>query len=193
MSTTTIRSLLVTMILGLLLGLSSACSSDDSGGDGESNGTGNDASTPATSRTTRPAATPTSSDAGDDGAPTFAEGGWTGGEAEVRVTGSDTRTITGSLSTESSTDGGTTRLIYTADLDTINFSISTEYQPFDMSASQGGTFSVRIPFGNAPCEVTYQETSDTRIEGTFRCEEAEIEIGPNQGPASMQGSFTATR
>jgi hypothetical protein len=136
--------------------------------------------------------TPVANNSGDNSVPTFADGDWTGGEAEVRVTGSDTRTITGTLSTESSTEGGTTRLIYTAGIDTISISISTEYQPFDIIASQED-FDVEIRFGQPPCEVTYQETSDKQIEGTFLCEYAEIMIGPTTGPAIMEGSFTATR
>jgi len=129
---------------------------------------------------------------GENGAPAFAEGGWTGGEAEVRITGSDTRMISGSLITESSTDGGTTGLIYAAGIDTISISISTEYLPFDITAYQEG-FDVETSFGEPPCEVTYQEASDTRIEGTFVCEYAEIMLGPSTGPATMEGSFTATR
>jgi hypothetical protein len=139
-----------------------------------------------------PSATPVSNNVGKNNAPTFAGGGWTGGKAEVRVTGSDTRTITGSLITESSTDGGTTRLIYTADIDTISISISTEYEAFNIAASQEN-FDIEIEFGQPPCDVTYQETSDKRIEGTFICKSAEIMIGPSTGPAIMEGSFTATR
>ena len=141
---------------------------------------------------TGPSATPVSNNAGENSAPTFAAGGWTGGEAEVRVSGSDTRTITGSLITKSSTDGGTTRLIYTAGIDTISISISTEYQPFDIVASQED-FDIEIKFGQPPCDVTYRETSEKRIDGTFVCKSTEIMIGPTTGPAIMEGSFTATR
>lgn len=190
------RRLVALAIPVLLLGIFVACSSggDDSDDSGSSETRPAGVSSAAPRPTNRPATTPTSSaaDAGD--VPTFEDGDWTGGQAEVRITGSDTRTITGTLlQRSSSTDGGNTRLTFTAGLDTILISISTEFQPFDMSASQGGTFSTRIPFGSDPCTVTYQETSEQRISGTFRCEDAEIEIGPNLGPAVMEGSFTATR
>ncbi len=167
----------------LWLGVTVACSFGTAGDSTRS---------PAILGTTRSSATPVTNNVAKNSAPTFAEGGWTGGEAEARVTGSDTRTITGSLSTESSTEGGTTTLIYTAGIDTISISISTEYQPFDIIASQDN-FEVEISSDQPPCEVTYQETSDKRIEGTFLCEYAEIMIGPTTGPAKMEGSFTATR
>jgi hypothetical protein len=177
--------------LVLALAISSACTGDDAGDDEPADvATSSDGGrTAAPERTSRATATP--EDDGEGDVPTFEAGEWTGGEATVNVSGADTRTVTGTLSTESSTDGGTTRLIYTNDLDTINFSISTEFMPFDMTVSQEG-FRARRPLDAEPCAVAYAEASDARIEGTFRCE-GQIERGPADGAVTLEGSFTATR
>lgn len=181
----------VILILGLVLGMAAAC-----GGDDESDTVDDEPTAAATSGgedsepTARASATPEEEDEPEGEVPTFEDGEWTGGEATVNVSGSDTRTVTGTLISESSTDGGTTRLIYTNDLDTINFSISIEYQPFDMSVSQSG-FRARLPIDGEPCTVTYAEASETRIEATFRCD-AQNE-SPTRDPLVLEGSFTATR
>jgi hypothetical protein len=135
-----------------------------------------------------------SGNAGEDSAPTFGEGGWTGGVAEVRVTGSETFTISGTLLPYSNTSGGSTGLAYGGGEDghdAILVEISTEGPPaFEVSASRG-IRGIRTIYGEPPCEVAYQEASDTRIEGSFRCEYVEIDGG--DGPVMLEGSFTATR
>jgi hypothetical protein len=194
---TTTRAFLAVMLLALSLGAIAACGGDDDG-DAEPSV---EATTDDGGATTAPEATEppsaTEEDADDEGvvdegeAPTFEDGTWTGGEAEVNVSGSDTRTITGTLSDESSTEGETTRLIYVNGIDTINVSISNEYLPFDMSVYQED-FSASIPLDAEPCEVTYTEASETRIEATFRCD-AELDLGGTEGPVVLEGSLTATR
>ncbi|MEZ4501368.1 MAG: hypothetical protein R3C39_01950 [Dehalococcoidia bacterium] len=184
------------VILSLAMG---ACSSSDA--DEAGTGTvasGGSSSSEATSASTATAAT-TGEGSGSGGtgtAPTFADGTWTGGEAEAQISGDVTGTITGTLFAESSaTEPGTTRLTYTAGVDTILFSISTEFEPFDMRASTNNDLRVERPFGSAPCEVTYEEATDSRIAGTFRCDGVSVSSiaqGIN-GTGVVEGSFEATR
>jgi hypothetical protein len=185
-------------MLTLVVGIGLACSSgskNTGGGKTSAVDIGADAtSAPASTGSNKAAATPTAT---SSKVPTFAKGDWTGGQAEVRMSGGDTRTVTGSiLQKSSSTDGGTTRLTYVDGIETINISISTQYEPFSATAfsEKGSRISVRTPYGKPPCVVTYKETSEKRIEGSFRCEHSEIEVGANQGtPVMMEGTFTATR
>lgn len=132
-------------------------------------------------------------DAEEDGPPTFEEGDWTGGAIDVRVVGAQERTLTATLLDTSGTDRNATRLIYADGLKTVNISISTVYEPFAMSISMDG-FRAISAF-DSPCEVTYTETEETSIAGSFRCEQAKVEMSPDGdlAPVTFEGSFTATR
>lgn len=197
------RLLVVIASLGLVVGSSVACGGDDDDSDDGSE----PAATSTADATQAPDETPEDDDSddgdgdngnGDDGeAPVFEDGAWTGGEIEVAVTTGKERVLTAALLDTSGTDGSTTRLIYGRELDTINLSISREYEPFAVSVTvqeDGVPFRVVSAF-ESPCEVTYTETSETRIEGTFRCGEAEVELSldPSEVSATLEGSFTATR
>lgn len=164
--------------------VSAACGSsgdDDDSGDDDEGGSAS-SSTPRPTRTTR--ATPTAQ------APTFAEGNWTGGEAEASSTGAVAVSMKGTLKSNSASDKQNTRLIYTDGLKTINISISTQYQPFAASVNDG---NARVASGNSdePCTVTYKQADEKRIEGSFTCEDAEVD--PGEGVVVITGTFFATR
>ena len=129
----------------------------------------------------------------EGGVPTFEEGAWTGGAIDVRVIGTQERTLAATLLETSGSDRDATRLIYADGLRTVNISISTVYEPFAMSVSMDG-FRAVSAFDN-PCEVTYTETAETSIAGSFRCEQARVEMSPDgdRSPVTFEGTFTATR
>lgn len=143
-----------------------------------------------------PTATADEEDGESGDAPTFSDGGWTGGEAQIVVTSAaQVRTLSGPLSTRSKTEPGTTRLTYTSGLDTILFSISTRYEAFAVSVyKESDGFDASSAFEH-PCEATYQSAEDNLIEATFRCEN--IAIGSfnhrSEAPATFEGSLIATR
>jgi hypothetical protein len=181
----------------VMVGVTVGCSFGSTASGGQSNDSEtSDVSTPAMAE---PSATP-EPDAGGDGVPAFTEGAWTGGEAEVRVSGSDPRTITGQILERSSltTDRGSTILTYVGGptgIDTINISFSNDDERFLVDAYvEEGFLDITIPFGQPGCEVTYQESSDNHIEGTFRCEGSEIHRANKPvEPVVLEGSFSATR
>jgi hypothetical protein len=139
-----------------------------------------------------PSATPVPDDSGGDDVPTFADGGWTGGEAEARVTGSENFTIDGSLLDVSVTEGGMTHLVYADGIDTINVDIDPGRKEVIATAYQEPIYT-EIIFDQPTCEVAWLEASETRIEGTFHCENVEADYGDNPGPVVLEGEFTATR
>lgn len=124
--------------------------------------------------------------------PVFTPGGWTAGEAQVTTSGGALTTVTGTLLARSSaSEARTTRLTYAKDVDTITFSISREFQPFATSVYKAPVY---IQSGSAgSCEVTYKSKDEKRIEGTFRCTGARVEQGGNGQPATLEGTFFATR
>ena len=197
---------LLTAVLGLVLvaGTSVACGGDDEDDTRDPTATTASNSTLAANDTPDDEQDDDSDDGDDDDAgdtddgeaPVFEPGTWTGGEIEVTVTTSaKERTITGTLLDQSGTDGLTTRLIYAKGIDTVNISISREYEAFAMSTYfEADGFDAGSSFEN-PCQVTYTEVSETSIAGTFRCENGDIGSFPHldEGAATLEGSFTATR
>ena len=163
-------------------------SEDEDDDDSDDNGSSSDS--PRPTRTPRPTATPDS-----DEAPVFAPGGWTAGEAQATVSGGASGTLTVTLLARSSSTTGeparqTTRLTYTAGLDTLNLSISREYQPFAMSFSKRPIYIQ----SDEPCEVTYTAKEEKRIEGSFRCTGVRVEQGGDDTvPTTVEGTFFATR
>jgi hypothetical protein len=166
-----------------------ACSG---GGDDDDENTdidpGGESSDPTS--TPRPGRTPTPE---PSVAPLFSPGGWTGGEARVTTSGGATVTVAGTLlARSSSSDKQNTRLTYTKDLETINISISRQYQPFAMTVYQAPVYMQSSSTGEA-CQVTYKTIDEKRVEGTFRCTGARVEQGGNGQPATIEGTFFATR
>ena len=195
------RRLFASVGICLVLGLTACGGAGDSGDEGTepaqtSTAEAADTASPTQASEQTPEATATSGSAGGDNAavPEPPEGPWTGGQAEVRVVGSVPRAIAGPLLPDSETEAGTTGLIYADGLNTINFSISTVYQPFAVWLYQDDGFDIRND-SDQPCEVTYVVVEDNRLEGTFRCEHTSIpsERFQSEGPAALEGSFTATR
>ena len=166
--------------------LFAACGSsgdDDDPGDDDDSAT----STPSPERTRTPNASPTP----ESKVPTLADGKWTAGEAEATVSGGATLTLKGTLNNQASSDKGTTRLIFVDGVKTITISISKQYQPFAGSVYDGKT-SIRTGNSDEPCKVEYKQADDKRIEGSFHCEDARIEVG-GAGAAVIDGTFFATR
>lgn len=190
------RMVLTLAALGSLVGATVACGGDD---DDDSQQPTATATTPSESDNSDGESDEEDEDEGENGdqdeggVPTFEEGDWTGGAIDVRVIGAQERTLAASLLDTSGTDRDSTRLIYADGLKTVNISISTVYEPFAMSISMDG-FRAVSAFDN-PCEVTYTETEETSIAGSFRCEQAKVEISPDGdlAPVTFEGSFTATR
>lgn len=188
------RILLALLALGLALTVAAGCGGDDDsdGGGGEPTiaaTTGGGVSTPDAEPTDPPRAT---SEPDDGDFPTFEDGAWTAGEATVTISGTDNRTLTLPLVSRSTTEDGRTRLVYDDDIDTIDMTLQTQNNRFDMIITQVNTsYFLKVPFDAEPCTVTYAEASETSIKGTFRCD-GEIE-GEEGGPAVMEGTFTATR
>jgi len=155
------------------------------GGGGDTDGDGDEAA-PAARPTRTPRPSPTSD---PNQAPLFAPGRWTGGEATVTVSGGATSAVAGTLlERSSSSDAQNTRLTYTKDLDTINISISRQYQPFSMVVSKQPVY-----LDQGTCEVTYKSKEEKRIEGTFKCTDVDVEQGGNGQPTTVEGTFLATR
>lgn len=170
--------------------LAVACSSggDDEPGAGDDDTTTTEATgTTALTQARTPSATATPA----GGVPSFTAGKWAAGEAQVTVTGGATITLTGKLLTTSSSDRNTTRLIFADDVKTISVSISKEFQPFAASVYDGKT-SVRTGNSDKPCTVTYTQADDKRIEGSFRCDDARVEVG-GSAAVVIEGTFSATR
>lgn len=157
-----------------------------SGGDDDDDITEDES--PAATRTPRPPrGTPTPE---HNGAPVFSPGGWTAGEAQVTTSGGAAVTVTGTLlARSSSSTAQTTHLTYTKELDTINLSISREYQPLAVTVFQGKVYMQ----SRESCEATYTATDEKRIEGSFRCTGARVEQGGNGEPGTIEGTFFATR
>ncbi len=126
----------------------------------------------------------------EDAVPQFEDGPWTEGEARVTLTGATTLSMTGTLFKTSATDGRTTRLVFTDELDTLTISISTQYQPFDLGVRIG---DVLARPGDVPCVVTYIAREEDHVEGTFTCEDAEDSSSEGGGTLRLEGSFRATR
>lgn len=189
MATSIARSNLARLLAASFAMLAVACSS---GGDDDSDAE-DDAATEEATSTSAPATTRTAQATATaaGGVPTFAAGKWSAGEAEVNVSGGVTLALTGKLLPTSSTERNTTRLIFADDVKTITVSISKEFQPFAATVYDGKS-SVRTGNSDKPCTVTYKQADDKRVEGSFRCEDARIEVG-GTGAAVIEGTFFATR
>lgn len=179
-------SLAALVAASLLLG--AACSSggsDEPGDDDEKTNSGETA-TPAGTRTSAAA---TATPAGK--APRFTPGPWTSGEAEARITGGATMTVKGTLNKNASSDKDTTRLIFVAGTDTISISISNVYEAFAMSVYKEPT---DVQSNSAsPCVVTYSETSETKVAGSFKCNNAKLNRGGSPVETMIEGTFVASR
>ncbi len=169
--------------------LAIACSS----GDDDEPADSADDRTPEATPTTAPAQarTPQATATAAGGAPSFTAGKWADGEATVTVSGGATLTLKGKLLATSSSEKNSTRLIFADGVKTISISISKEFQPFAMSVYDGVS-SIRTGSSDQPCKVTYKQSDDKRVEGTFRCEDARVEVG-GSGNAVIEGTFLATR
>lgn len=183
-------TLLTGFIAILLVGCSSGGSSDSTDDDDD------EAQSTATSPAgTSPAGTPaaaTATPTAKGGAPKFAPGDWTAGEAEARVTGGASLIVKGTLNNQASSDKNTTRLIFVNGTDTISISISTVYEPFAMTVYKEPT-DVRSN-SSSPCEVAYSESSDKKVAGSFRCAQAKISSrGTVSADSTIEGTFSASR
>lgn len=136
---------------------------------------------------------PGASQGGGNGeAPVLADGNWTGGEADVDVSGAAAVSFTAAISLPSGTFGGTTSLIYTSESGTLTIGINAE-DAFGVAVT---TSDLVVGGGTEQdCTVDYRQADDSRIEGTFRCDNADG-IGADGllvGTVTLEGSFTATR
>jgi hypothetical protein len=162
-----------------------ACSGGGDDDDDDSADVSNDPTS-----TPRPGRTPTPE---PSVAPLFSPGGWNEGEARVTTSGGATVTVAGTLlARSSSSDKQNTRLTYAKDLETINISISRQYQPFAMPVYQAPVYIQSSSAGDS-CAVTYKTIDEKRVEGSFRCTGARVEQGGNGQPATLEGTFFATR
>ena len=159
------------------------------GGDDDDDDSGNGSDEPT--RTPRPTRTPTPE---PEFVPTFAEGGWTAGQASATISGGASATVQGTLRAAASDTSGkpdyqTTRLTFVDGLSSILISISTQYQPFAMAVRRNP--DVYIDEGT--CEVTYKATEEKRVEGSFKCTDVDVEQGGNGEATTVEGTFLATR
>lgn len=177
--------LILTAVIGLVL---AACASP-AGSPGASGGS--EPSTAAGSEA------PASSDGGGGGggngdAPVPADGSWTGGEADVDVSGNISGSFGGPISPPSGTYGGATSLIYVSEAGSVTIAINGG-DPFAV-----GVTTTEFVVGSSSfedCEVDYRQADDSRIEATFRCDDADgvTMTGTAVGTVTIEGSFTATR
>lgn len=170
------------VLIGLIL---AACASPSGDGGEPSSAAGSEA----------PGASQGGGDSGNGGngeAPQPAEGVWSAGEAEVTVSGDASASLTGQISPPSGTYDGATSLIYVSEDGSLTVGINAE-EAFGVAV----TTSEFVAGGgaNQDCEVDYRQADDSRIEATFRCDNADA-IGINGvmvGTVTLEGSFTATR
>lgn len=178
---------MVVIGLGLILG---ACAGTASS---PSETTDGEASTPA-AQSSAPESQ-ADGDGGGDGteAPALADGPWTGGQAQITVSGGVDLTIDEQLTTDvSHTTDAKTQLAYNTDAEFVTIFINFIGVPFHASVD-GNDFSA----AGEDCEVTYDRADDTGIEATFSCVVDEFywysaDEEPS-GPFMIEGSFSATR
>ena len=182
------NKLRVWLVLVACVGLLALPACSDRGDDNDDDsGNGSDEPT----RTPRPTRTPTPE---PEFVPTFAEGGWTAGQANATISGGASATVDAALRTVASSTTGkpdyqTTRLTFANGLNSILISISTQYQPFAMAVRRDP--DVYIDEGT--CEVTYKATEEKRVEGSFKCTDVDVEQGGNGEATTVEGTFLATR
>jgi hypothetical protein len=101
-------------------------------------------------------------------------------------------TVKGTLNNQASSDKDTTRLIFVAGTDTITMSISNIYQPFGLTVYKE---PIDIQSNSdVPCEVSYSETSDKRLAGSFMCTKVTVAARNGiTGDTTVEGTFSATR
>jgi hypothetical protein len=177
--------LVLAAVIGLVL---TACASPS--GDGGGASTGGEPSSAAESDA--PGASQGGGNGGDGDAPVLADGSWTGGEADVDVSGAADVSFSAQISLPSGTSGGATSLIYTSESGSLIIGINAE-DAFGVAVT---TTDLVVGEGTAEdCSVDYRQADDSRIEGTFRCDNADG-VGADGllvGTVTLEGSFTATR
>ena len=173
------------VLVGLIL---AACSSPSGSGEPSASAGGEP---PAQSE--EPGESQAGGNGGDGDAPVPADGQWTGGEGEVNVTGDLSGSFNGAITPPSGTYGGATTLLYVlGDSGTLTIGINAE-EAFGVAVTTAEFVSGG---GSAQgCEVDYGQADDSRIEATFRCDNADAigTGGLDVGTITIEGSFTATR
>jgi hypothetical protein len=178
------------VLIGLILAACAAPSSDGEPGASA----GGEPSAPAESQ--EPGQSQSGGGGGGGGGgigTTLGDGPWTGGTAQVDVSGDASASFDAPLfGATSITDGAITTLTYVSTdggligiaVDTESFSVSVTTAEF---VGGGGT--------TTSCSVTYQSTADNNISGDFSCPDspAFTATGASGGTLDIEGSFTATR
>jgi hypothetical protein len=188
-------SLILILLTGLLLVLAacggSPSESPDASSDDQPGASEPAASEPAASE---PAASQGGSGGGGGGIGVdLSNGSWTGGQADVEVSGSASATISAPLFAATSiTDGGSTTLTYvSADGGLIGIAIYADSFAVSVTTADlvggGGTTTT--------CDVAWNSTADNNIAGGFSCPDspAFTVTGGSAGTVDIEGSFTATR
>lgn len=125
---------------------------------------------------------------------TLSDGSWTGGSAQVTVSGDATADIDAPLQSElSMTSGGSTTLSY----------ISSSSQAAVVIAIYTDSFAVSVTTADmtggggttTTCDVTWHSTDDNNISADFSCPDSPSFTisGTSGGTIDIEGSFTATR
>ncbi len=179
--------LILTVVVGLIL---AAC--------------GSPAGSPAASSGGEPSTAaesegPAQSDSGGSGggggggdAPVPADGAWTGGEADVDVSGAVSGSFGGPIVAPSGTFGGATSLIYVSEAGSVTIALNSG-DPFAVGVTTADFVAGSSSFDD--CQIDYGQADDSRIEASFRCDEGSGVSGTGAviGTVTIEGSFTATR
>jgi len=175
-------------VLIVLIGLVLAACSSPAGEPGAS--AGGEPSAPAQSE--GPGQSQSGGGGGDGEAPVPGDGAWTGGEADVDVSGDVSGSFTNPISPPSGTYSGATSLIYVSEEGTITIALNSG-DPFAVGVTTTDFVAGSSSFED--CEVEYQQADESRIEGSFRCDDGSgvSTSGAVIGTITIEGSFTATR
>jgi hypothetical protein len=182
----------VYVVLAATIGLVLAACASPSGGDTGPSGGGEPSTAP---QSEAPAESQDAGGGGGGGGGLDAElgdGAWTGGSAQVELSGDVSGGFEAPLfSATSLTDGTTTTLTYTGEggligiaIDSASFSVSVTTTE---AVAGGGT--------TTNCSVSYTSTSSNNIAGDFSCPDSPsfTSGGAAGGSVDIEGSFTATR
>jgi hypothetical protein len=184
--------LVLAAIVGLLL---AACASPSGGEPGASAGGGE----PSTAAESQDGGGGGGGDGGGGGGgggggldSELGDGAWTGGTAQVDLSGDASGGFEAPLfSATSLTDGTTTTLTFTGDGGLIGIAIDAETFSVSVTTAEvvagGGT--------TTNCSVSYTSTSSNNLSGDFSCPDspAFTSTGTSGGTVDIEGSFTATR
>jgi hypothetical protein len=123
----------------------------------------------------------------------LSDGGWSGGEASVDISGAETASFTAALfAVTSFSGGGSTTLSYVNDSGEL-LAVAIYTDSFAVSVTTGGM--VAGGGTTTTCQVDWHSTSDNNISADFTCPDSPVvtTTGTLTDTVNIEGSFTATR